>query len=80
MSKNISLSVILPIKSSKAKDFSVFFEKAITSLQNQQEQCDELVIVHTNEESLVSFLDTYDFKSLNVVKKFGLKNLIIVPK
>ncbi len=69
MSKNISLSVILPIKSSKAKDFSVFFEKAITSLQNQQEQCDELVIVHTNEESLVSFLDTYDFKSLNVVKK-----------
>ena len=29
MTENISLSVILPIKSSKAKDFDTFFEKAI---------------------------------------------------
>jgi len=36
MSNKLSLSVILPIKSSKAKNFDEYFEKAITSLKNQQ--------------------------------------------
>lgn len=68
MENKLSLSVILPIKSSKAKDFEDYFNKAITSIINQQIGIEELVIVHTNEESLVSFLESYDFGSLNVNK------------
>jgi glycosyltransferase involved in cell wall biosynthesis len=68
MNKNLSVSVILPIKSSKAKDFDEYFEKAITSLKNQKTQIEELVIVHTQEESLVTLLNTYDFGTLNVTK------------
>ena len=51
MSNKLSLSVILPIKSSKARNFEEYFEKAITSLKTQQVEFEELVIVHTNEES-----------------------------
>ena len=61
MSNKLSLSVILPIKSSKTKDFEDYFEKAITSLKNQKIEFEELVIVHTNEESLVTILNNYDF-------------------
>jgi len=68
MDKNLSISVILPIKSSKAKDFNEYFEKAITSLKNQKTQIEELVIVHTQEESLVTLLNGYDFGTLNVTK------------
>lgn len=69
MSKKLSLSVILPIKSSKTKDFNAFFDKAIASLEKQETDFDELVIVHTKEDTLVKFLNEYDFKNLNV-KKF----------
>lgn len=68
MTENISLSVILPIKSSKAKDFDIFFEKAINSLLNQDVKFNELIIIHTKEDSLVEILNNYDFKDLNVVK------------
>lgn len=68
MSNKLSVSVILPLKSSKAKNFDEYFEKAITSLKSQQTQIEELVIVHTQEESLVTLLNSYDFGELNVVK------------
>ena len=68
MSNKLSLSVILPIKSSKTKDFEDYFEKAITSLKNQKIEFEELVIVHTNEESLVTILNNYDFGNLTVTK------------
>ena len=55
MSNKLSLSVILPIKSSKTKDFNAFFDKAIASLEKQETDFDELVIVHTKEDSLVKF-------------------------
>lgn len=87
MNNTLSLSVILPIKSAKAKDFDEYFEKAITSLKNQQVPFEELLIVHTPEESLVDHLNTYDFGDLNVTKllwsetpsyanqvNFGIKN------
>jgi glycosyltransferase involved in cell wall biosynthesis len=87
MNNNLSISVILPIKSAKAKDFNQYFEKAIKSLQDQKTSIDELVIVHTAEESLVTLLEEYNFGSLNVVKllwdkdpnycnqvNFGIKN------
>lgn len=68
MSNKLSLSVILPIKSSKAKNFEEYFEKAITSLKTQQTGFEELLIVHTNEESLVTYLNGYDFGDLQVSK------------
>ena len=57
MNTKLSLSVILPIKSSKTRNFDEYFEKAITSIKTQQVEIEELVIVHTSEESLVNFLN-----------------------
>ena len=68
MNTNLSLSVILPIKSSKARNFDEYFEKAITSIKTQTVQIEELVIVHSSEESLVEFLNNYDFGDLQVNK------------
>jgi glycosyltransferase involved in cell wall biosynthesis len=68
MEEKLSLSIILPIKSSKSRDFNEYFEKAITSIKAQSVEVEELIIVHTSEESLVEHLNGYDFESLNVVK------------
>lgn len=65
--KNIlDLSVILPIKSILMKDFEEFFEKAILSISEQEFLPKSLIIVHTEEEKLTSFLQNYEFKDLNV--------------
>ena len=87
MNTKLSLSVILPIKSSKAKDFEDYFSKAIESLKNQKVEFEELLIVHTKEESLINLLDSFDFGNLTVNKilweetpnfasqvNFGVKN------
>lgn len=66
MKENLSLSVILPIKSSKSKDFNTYFEKAIKSLKNQAVGFNDLIIVHTKETTLVNFLKKYDFDGLKV--------------
>ena len=66
--EKFDVSVILPIKSSKTNGFAEYFEKAITSLKNQKTQVNELVIVHTDETSLVEFLGDYDFGTLKVNK------------
>ena len=68
MSTKLSLSVILPIKSSKAKNFDDYFKNAIDSLKNQQIEFEELLIVHTKEESLIELLNDYDFGNLTVTK------------
>ena len=66
MENKFSLSVILPIKTSKSKDFDEYFKKSIDSLKNQQIEFEELVIVHTNEEQLLDILKNYDFGNINV--------------
>ena len=68
MKNKLSVSVILPIKSSKAKDFDEYFNKAIQSIKDQKVDIEELVIVHTAEESLVQLLDSYDFGTIQVNK------------
>ena len=68
MNNTLSLSVILPIKSAKAKDFDELFGKAINSLKEQKVDFEELVIVHTQEETLITVLDNYDFGNINVTK------------
>jgi hypothetical protein len=62
------VSVILPIKSSIARDFNDYFTKAIESLKIQKTSINELIIVHTNETSLVEYLNDFDFGDLPVVK------------
>lgn len=66
MENKLSLSVILPIKTSKAKDFDDYFKKAIESLKNQQIEFEELVIVHTQEEQLKEILKNFDFGNITV--------------
>lgn len=67
--ENISnISVILPVKTTLEKDFNDFFIKAIESLKNQVVKPKELIIVHTTENTLVDFLNNFDFTGLNVKK------------
>ena len=68
MENKLSLSIILPIKSSKAKNFDEYFEKAINSIKTQTVEVEELLIVHTSEESLIKLLNEYDFGNINVTK------------
>ena len=68
MSEKLNVSIILPLKSAVVRDFNDYFTKAIQSIKNQQLQVDELVIVHTQEESLVTLLNSFDFGDLNVNK------------
>lgn len=87
MENTFDVSVILPIKTATAKDFSELFNKAMESLKTQKTKINELVIVHTDEEILENFLNDYDFGELNVTKltwkeepnfsnqvNFGIKN------
>lgn len=69
-----TISVILPVLSTHSKDFVELFEKSISSVKQQQSPVDELVIVHTDEESLVTFLNNYDFGDLNVQKVLNNTN------
>ena len=71
----LNVSVIIPIESSKHKSFESYFNSSVSSIKNQIKTCDrngevindiELVIVHSDEESLVNLLKDYDFTDLNV--------------
>lgn len=66
MENKVDVSVILPIKSSKARGFEDYFDKAIQSLQAQIVSINELLIVPTNETSLNEYLANYNFGDLNV--------------
>jgi hypothetical protein len=68
MENNIlDLSVILPIKSAVVRDFDEMFERCILSLKAQKVEFNDLIIVHTLEEQLVTKLNAYDFGDLRVV-------------
>ena len=66
--EKFDVSVILPIKSAMPFGFEDYFNKCIESLKTQKTQINELVIVHTNETTLVEHLNNFDFGNLNVVK------------
>ncbi len=68
MENKVDISVILPIASSFGKDFDILFEKAIDSIKKQQVSINELIIVHSDEESLCTKLNSFDFGDLNVSK------------
>lgn len=68
MDNTFNISVILPLHSSKIRDFDEFFKKAITSIATQKVLPKEVVIVHTDEESLVEYLNSFNFENLNIKK------------
>ena len=56
---NFNVSVILPLSSSLVKSFEDLLNKSIKSLENQVVGINELVIVHSKEESLKNALFAY---------------------
>jgi hypothetical protein len=64
--EKLDVSVILPINSSKQRDFDILFERAVKSLQIQLTDINELVIVHTDEDGLKSKLEGYDYSGITV--------------
>lgn len=64
--EKFDVSVILPINSSKQKDFDILFERAVKSLEIQLTGVNELVIVHTDEDGLKEKLQSYDYSGLTV--------------
>lgn len=68
MENILDLSIILPIKTNLVKDFVELFTKSIESIQLQSIKPKELIIVHSSEEKLIEFLESFDFGDLNVKK------------
>ena len=64
--QKFDVSVILPINSSKQRDFDILLDRAIKSLQIQLTGINELVIVHTDEDGLKTKLEDYDYSGLTV--------------
>ena len=64
--EKLDVSVILPINSSKQRDFDTLFDRAVKSLQIQLTDINELVIVHTDEDGLKSKLEGYDYSGVTV--------------
>ena len=58
--ENVNVSVILPIESSKHKNFMDLFSNAVLSVKQQSVGVNELVIVHSDEESLVNVVKEFD--------------------
>jgi len=66
MENKLNVSVILPINSSKVKNFVDFFSSCILSIIKQTTPVDELVIVHSDEESLKEVVQNFDYSGLTV--------------
>jgi len=63
-----NVSVILPISSSSVRDFDSLFERCIKSIKNQVVEVNELIIVHSQDETLKTKINSFDYENLNVVK------------
>jgi len=64
--EKFDVSVILPLSSSKVRGFDELLERSIKSLKNQSLPINELIIVHSTDESLISHLSNFDFEQLPV--------------
>ena len=80
--ENLNISIVLPVESSKHKNFSELFSSAVQSIHKQVKDCPrrgkvlndiELVVVHSGEESLLSIINEYDFSGLttNIIHNTG---------
>jgi len=57
MENKNTISVVLPIKSGKARNFEDYFNKCITSVKNQKDFVNELVIVYCDETDLTDHIN-----------------------
>jgi hypothetical protein len=73
----MNISVILPVESSKHKNFNELFEASIKSVENQIKENSkgikviddiELVIVHSDEEHLVEIINNLELKNVTLKK------------
>jgi len=80
--EKLNISIVLPVESSKHKNFDTLFTSCITSIKNQdlknnddEEVIDEieLVLVHSGEESLLTYINNFDFSGIttNIVHNEG---------
>ena len=84
--EKLNISVVLPVESSKHKNFTDLFKSCIVSVQQQIKESVrgenviddiELVIVHSGEESLEELINNSDFSGLttNIIhndRRYGL--------
>lgn len=66
MENNLNVSVIIPINSSKQRDFETFYERAIKSVQIQHTKPLEVIVVHSDEDGLKDILSKVDYSGLTV--------------
>jgi len=66
--ETLNLSIILPLNTTKVRDFDDFFKKSISSILIQKVRPEELIIVHTDDKLLIDYLDSFDFSDLKVKK------------
>lgn len=71
--EKFNVSIVLPIESSKHKDFEEYFSKSVQSIINQETPVNELVIVHSGEESLETIINNFNYSGLtvNIIKNDG---------
>jgi GT2 family glycosyltransferase len=80
--EKLNISVVLPVESSKHKNFTDLFKSCIVSVQQQIKESVrgenviddiELVIIHSGEESLVELINNSDFSGLttNIIHNEG---------
>lgn len=60
------VSVVLPINTTRQRNFDELFERCIKSIQGQIVDIDELVIVHSDESALKEKLESFDFSGITV--------------
>ena len=60
------VSVVLPINTTRQRNFDELFERCIKSIQGQLVDIDELVIVHSDESALKEKLESFDFSGITV--------------
>ena len=66
MENNLNVSVIVPINSSKQRDFETYYEREIKSVQIQHTSPLEVIVVHSDEDGLKEILNKIDYSGITV--------------
>ena len=80
--EKLDISIVIPVESSKHKNFNDLFKTSIVSIVNQKKEIHkkgvvigdiELVVVYSDEESLCNIVENYNYSGLtkNLVKNTG---------
>lgn len=55
------VDIVLPVHTTKQKDFDELFKTAIESIRKQTEYINNVIVVHSKDETLVKFLNEFNF-------------------